>query len=323
VRLLLVVNVSASAVTPRTRVVIAKALAADHKLEVVETDRRGHATHLAHEAATEGWDAVVVLGGDGTVNEAANGLVGTDTALGVLPGGSTNVFARTIGASTDPIEATGQLLASLAGGERRRIGMGRADERYFLFHLGVGFDAAVIDRVERRHILKRYAGHPLFVAAAVDTWVRHYDRSRPRFSVSVPGPDPAGEAADSLEGGYFAVFLNSDPYTFLGTRPLHLGPGTGPDDGLAVVAFRSLRLTDLLGTAARALGSGRRVGRPHRIWALDHLEEAEVTGLSGPDGDPAGAAFPYQVDGDFLGLTSALRVSHHPAVIDVLYPPGS
>ena len=100
-RVLLVVNAFASSVTARSMVVIRKAFSADHDVEMVETTRRGHAARLARGAANEGVDVVVVMGGDGTLNEAANGLVGTDTALAVLPGGSTNVFARTIGLPND------------------------------------------------------------------------------------------------------------------------------------------------------------------------------------------------------------------------------
>ncbi len=102
-RILLIVNSSASSVTARARVVIAKALSADHEVTVAETSRRGHATRLAQGAANEGTEVVVVLGGDGTLNEAANGLAGTTTALAPLPGGSTNVFSRTIGLPDDPI----------------------------------------------------------------------------------------------------------------------------------------------------------------------------------------------------------------------------
>ena len=94
--------------------VIQKALSADHDVTLAETNRRGHATRLAQGAAAEGVDVVAVLGGDGTQNEAANGLAGTQTALATLPGGSTNVFARTIGLPNDPIEATGVLLDALA-----------------------------------------------------------------------------------------------------------------------------------------------------------------------------------------------------------------
>ena len=123
-KLLLIVNSSASSVTARARVVIRKALSADHDVTVAETNRRGHATRLAQGAAAEGVDVVVVLGGDGTLNEAANGLAGSETALAALPGGSTNVFARTIGLPNDPIEATGVLLDALQRGAVERVGLG-------------------------------------------------------------------------------------------------------------------------------------------------------------------------------------------------------
>lgn len=311
-RLQLIVNVSASAVTPRVRVVISEALAARHDLEMVLTAARGHATALAAEAAADGRDAVVVLGGDGTLNEAANGLVGTPTALAVMPGGSTNVFARTIGVLPDPVDATGQLLDTLQAweegreGVRRRVGMGVVDGRRFLFHLGVGFDAAVIDRVERRGVLKRYAGHPVFVLAAAQTLLRGYDRSRPRFRLE------SGEGG--LETGYFAVFLNSDPYTYLGRRPLHLAPGTDLDSGLTVVAFSALGVRSLLGVAGRALGSGRRVARHPRVWSRSGVTSARLVAEAG-----AGPV-PYQVDGDYLGLADELTIGHDPGVLDLLVP---
>ena len=130
-------------------VVIHKALSADHDVVLKETNRRGHAARLAQGAAADGMDAVVVLGGDGTLNEAANGLAGSPTALAVLPGGSTNVFARTLGMANDPIEATSQLLSALNARSVDRVGLGQLDPRYFLFHAGIGFDAAVVARVEK------------------------------------------------------------------------------------------------------------------------------------------------------------------------------
>jgi diacylglycerol kinase family enzyme len=112
-RVLLLVNSTASSVTARTRVVIRKMLADQHEVEVAETSRRGHATRLARAAANDGFDVVAVLAGDGTLNEAADGLAGTDTALAPLPGGSTNVYARTLGVPLDPVAATSTLLSSL------------------------------------------------------------------------------------------------------------------------------------------------------------------------------------------------------------------
>src|SRR4051794_3382128 len=156
-KLLLIVNSSASSVTARARVVIQKALSADHDVTVAETSRRGHATRLAQGAANDGSDVVVVLGGDGTLNEAANGLAGSHTALAPLPGGSTNVFSRTLGLPDDPIEATGALLDSLARRSIQRVGLGCVNDRYFLFHAGLGYIAAVVEQVEQRSELKRFA----------------------------------------------------------------------------------------------------------------------------------------------------------------------
>src|SRR6185312_2305792 len=169
---MLLVNSSASSVTARGRVMIQKALSADHEVTLAETSRRGHATRLAQGAAADGVEVVVVLGGDGTLNEAANGLA-------ALPGGSTNVFARTLGLPDDAIEATVVLLEALSRHSIRRVGLGMVNGRYFLFHCGMGFDAAIVARVERRAALKRYASHPLFLFSAFETWFRDYDHTRP------------------------------------------------------------------------------------------------------------------------------------------------
>ncbi|HZQ27900.1 MAG TPA: diacylglycerol kinase family protein [Acidimicrobiales bacterium] len=300
---LLIVNASASSVTARTRVVIQKALSADHQVTVAETSRRGHATRLAQGAAADGRDAVVVLGGDGTLNEAANGLAGSHTALGVLPGGSTNVFARTVGLPNDPIEATGELLGSMARRSIRRISLGNLNGRYFLFHVGLGFDAAVVEQVEKRSGLKRYAGHPLFLWATLTTWFRHYDRTRPRFAL---------RASDGtvVDDAVFALVLKTNPYTFLGNRPLDVAPQAGFDTGLSVVVFRELSLPTLF----RAVG-GALVGwgiAPARHVAVAH----DVTELSVAGHGP----FPYQVDGDFLGDITDLTIRCESACLDLFVP---
>jgi diacylglycerol kinase family enzyme len=305
-RLLLIVNTSASSVTARGRVVIQKALAADHDVHVAETSRRGHATRLALGAAADGVDVVVALGGDGTLNETANGLAGTDTALAVLPGGSTNVFARTVGLTNDPIEATGQLLAALARPTSiRSIGLGSLNGRYFLFNAGIGFDAAVIAQVERRTGLKRWAGHPLFVYAAFATWFRHYDRSRPQLATDLPD-------GSTVPDGYFALVLNSDPYTFLGNRPLHIAPEATLDRGLAALTIRTMSLAPMLGIVGSALGVGRPIRAQRRVDLHTDLPEVSVRALDRP--------VPYQVDGDHLGEIDVARFTHEPDVLRLVMP---
>ena len=303
-KLLLLVNSSASAVTARGRVVIQKALSADHEVTLAETSRRGHATRLAQGAAAAGAEVVVVLGGDGTLNEAANGLAHTSCALAPLPGGSTNVFARTIGLPNDPIEATGELLNALAHRSIRRVGLGSVNGRYFLFHVGMGFDAAVVEQVERRSGLKRYAGHPLFVYAGFATWFRHYDRSRPRFSVRFAD----GSVVDD---GYLGICLNTNPYTYLGNRPLNLAPEATLERGLAMVTVRTLAFDKTMRIIGSALGSGKHL-RSSR-WT-DH--RTDLTGLTVTGYGP----FPFQVDGDHLGDTEVLEIRHEPRVLDLVLP---
>jgi diacylglycerol kinase family enzyme len=302
-KILLVVNSSASSVTARSRVVIQKALSADHDVTVAETSRRGHAARLAQGAASTGTDVVVVLGGDGTLNEAANGLAGSATALAPLPGGSTNVFARTLGLPDDPVEATATLLDALQRGAIRRVGLGSVNKRYFLFHCGIGFDAAVVAQVERRGPLKRYAGHPLFVWAAITTWLRHYDRRHPHFSVTY-------EDGTVVDDAYFTICFNTDPYTYLGTRPLTVAPHASLDTRLSVVTIRSLRLARILGLAATAMRAGG-VTSNRVVDARDDVGSLTVTGRR---------PFPYQVDGDYLGEVTLLRFRYEPDVIDLVVP---
>jgi diacylglycerol kinase family enzyme len=300
-RVLLLVNSSASSVTPRGKVVIQKALSADHDVTLAETNRRNHASRLAQGAAKDGYDVVVALGGDGTLNEAANGLAGTATALAALPGGSTNVFARTIGLPNDPIEATAALLDGMAADKVEEIGLGRVNGRYFLFHVGIGFDAAVVEQVERRAQLKRWAGHPLFIYSAFTTWFRHYERSEPRFRVE-------GEGGGTP--GYFSIVLNTNPYTYLGNRPLDLVPEATLDRGLAVVTFKALGFVPIVRAVGRAL-AGSDIRRLPWLDVRTDLEHLEVV---------AGEPFPYQVDGDFLGEVRRLELVHEPAALRLVLP---
>lgn len=301
---MLIVNPSASSVTARSRVLINKSLSADHEVTLCETTRRGHATRLAQGAAAEGFDVVVVLGGDGTLNEAANGLAGSTTALATLPGGSTNVFARTLGLPDDPLDATVVILEALAARSIRRIGLGSVNGRRFLFHVGVGFDAAVVADVERRGSLKRWANHVLFGWSAFITWLDGYERRRPRFRVRVDGA-PVGD------DGVFTVCLNTNPYSYVGTRPFNVDTGATLDSALSVVTLRSLDLVPTLALITSALGSGEGLRRSRNVALRRQVHHATIEGF-GP--------FPHQVDGDYLGEVDRLEIRFEPEALALVIP---
>jgi len=292
--------------TPRRRVRIQHALGEAHRLEVAETVRRGHATRLARNAAREGFDAVVVAAGDGTLNEAANGLAGTDTALAALPGGSTNVFARTIGVRNSLRPATEQLVASLAARSFRRVGLGAGNGRRFLFHLGTGFDAEVIEQMERHAWLKRRLAHPAFAVTALTTFFRGYDRAHPTYRVEV--------GAETIGNGFFAVVSNTTPYAFFGLRPLTVTHAAGLDRKLALTMFRHLETRVLLPAALSAMVTGRRLERDGDIVQLADLDAVAFVAESSP--------FPWQVDGDYLGEVERLEVRYEPACLTVVMPIG-
>lgn len=282
---------------------------------MAETSRPGHAIRLAQGAAAKGTDVVIVLGGDGTFNEAANGLAGTSTALGVLPGGSTNVFARTIGMTNDPIEATGELLAALGPdgpGGIVPVGLGNVNGRRFLFHVGVGFDAAVVSAVERRAALKKYLGHAFFAYCALQTWATGYDRRRPHLSAVLH--TETGEEL-TIPDGYFAILMNSSPYTFVGERAFNLAPGTDLTTPLTAVVMRSLSAASILGLAARTLRTPASGPPPqHRkATTVARVVAATITATR-PDG------VPYQMDGEPLGSVDRLEFTWEPESLRLVVP---
>ncbi len=303
-KIVLIANASASSVTARTRVVIQKALSADHDVELRETARRGHATRIAKGAAAEGVDIVAVLGGDGTLNEAANGVVGTNTALAPIPGGSTNVFARTIGLPEDPVHATAATLEAIDSGSIRSVGVGSANERYFLFHVGIGFDAAVVAQVEKRSHLKRYGGHAFFAWAGFTTWLQHFDRSSPHFAV---------EYGDGtvIDDGYFTIGLNTDPYTYLGTRPFTVTPDATLESPLSLVTLRSLGSVTLTRLMLSSLRNPDGVSTGRGVDVAKGIESARIHSET---------PFPYQLDGDYLGDVTSIDLRWEAEALRLVMP---
>lgn len=293
-------NPEAAGVSPRVRDVIAHALSSELKLDVAETKRRHHATHLAAGAAHEGFDAVVVLGGDGTLNEVINGLVGTGVPVIPIPGGGTNVFARTLGLPKDPIEATSVVLEHLReGAQPRSINLGRVNGRAFAFCAGVGTNAAIVRSVERRAKMKKSLGEALFVFKAVSTFVMT-PRRRPALTLQIEGTE-IGRLHD-------VIVCNSDPFTFLGARPFRLCPDASFDTGLDLLGLRSIRTPFLLRTVFAAFGDQRH-RRFRNIEMLHDVESFTIT---------ATRPVPLQVDGDFDTENSVFEFTSVPNGLSVL-----
>jgi diacylglycerol kinase family enzyme len=287
VRVLVVTNPRATATTVRERDVLAHALGSAAELKIVETANRGHAAALACRAMRDGTDIVVALGGDGTVNEVVNGLL-TDgvhdavPALGIVPAGSTNVFARALGLPNDRIEATGALLEGLRTGSRRAVSLGMVDDRWFVFAAGVGFDAAVVEGVERHRRRGTRSTHTLYARVATREFFR-VDRRNPKLHVELPD----GTTHDDV---FFLIVANADPWTYVGNRPLRPTPDVTLDTGLAIYARRRMGAAGVLYGMARLSGANPRVGKRGAYVAYD-LETLTVR---------ADEPMPVQVDGDLL-----------------------
>ncbi|MFM7308297.1 MAG: diacylglycerol/lipid kinase family protein, partial [Actinomycetota bacterium] len=246
--------------------------------------------------------AVVAFGGDGTLNEVATGLAGSTVALGVLPGGSTNVFARSLGMANDPLLAVTQLAAGLDGGLIAPIGMGEANGRYFTFHAGIGYDAEVVRQVERTFSFKRLVGQPLFAYAALKTWFVDYDRKFPHFTVEIDGR--------KIPNGFFTILLNTNPYTYVGKRAIELSRAASLEKRLVAVTFRRLSTPLMLSTIYGALRKGGIAARR----GIEIIEDVEEVVFDFP------APFGYQLDGDFVDETTTLTVRHKPESLRLIKP---
>jgi diacylglycerol kinase family enzyme len=302
----LVVNPAATSTTIRVRDVIVHALASDLDLEVVETSDRGHAADFGRRAALDGLDLVITFGGDGTVNETLNGMLDAPVAgsvrpaLAVVPGGSSNVFARSLGLPNNPVEATGQILDALRTERTRTIGLGRADERWFTFCAGLGLDADVVGAVERhRHTGRRSTGR-LFVATAVREFFAS-DRNAAPLTLERPGTEP-------VEGLSLAIVQNTSPWTYFGNRPIDPSPDAAFEKGLDLFALRGLGTAATLRHSAQLL-SGRRPPHGKHVVALHDVGELTLT---------ADRPVAHQVDGEYLGDRMTVTFRSVPAALCVL-----
>jgi diacylglycerol kinase family enzyme len=293
-RMLVIINPVATKMSDRVKSLVVYALQGRYDVTTCETEAKGHAIELSRDAAAEGYDIVVTFGGDGTVNEAANGLAGTQTALSPLPGGSNNVVAKLLGIPTDLVDATEHLLGVADRWAPRRVDLGMVNGRYFTFAAGIGLDASVVERVDRNPGLKKRFGPYYFVECAIMTFLRRYVVHPPRLAVDVDGRSVAG----------VSLFVqNAENYTYFKNRPVPLVEGAMFDSGcLAGVVLTRARPYDVPTVTFRALSGAARIAKHRGVDAFGAFGEAVVRSTDG-------RAIPIQVDGDHIGDELEARFS--------------
>ncbi|HWO16798.1 MAG TPA: diacylglycerol kinase family protein [Solirubrobacterales bacterium] len=310
-RMLMVVNPYATTVSDRLKNLVVYALQGRYEVEAVQTEAQSHAIEIGRDARDGRYDVVVAFSGDGTLNEVANGLAGSDVPLTTLPGGSTNVVCRTLGIPNDVVDATEHLLSLVDDWKPRRIDLGRVDERYFIFSCGAGIDATVVKRVDANPKLKAKAGPYYYSWAAVSTFYRNYLHRPVRMRVETEGHDPVE--------GITALAQNSDPFTYFASIPIKVCEGIEIDDGtLSMAVLRRAAQRHMPSLMARLLSGERLPASAHRqIVHLDDVTEATVASIS-EDRQGAVRPFPVQVDGDYIGERERIEIRVVPQALTVI-----
>jgi diacylglycerol kinase family enzyme len=308
-RMLVIVNPYATTVSDRLKNLVVYALQGRYDVTAVSTEARAHAIEIGREARDGDYDIVVAFGGDGTLNEVANGLAGTTVPVSVLPGGSTNVVCRTLGIPNDVVDAAEHLLGLADDLKPRRIDLGVANGRRFVFACGAGLDAAVVQRVDAHPRLKARAGEWYFTWAAISAFYRRFLRDPVRFDLSMNG--------ERLEG-LTLIVQNSDPYTYFRDTAVRVCTGAALDNGtLSVALLKRAAQRDMPTIASRVL-LDQLDATEHRQIA--HFEEVTAARLESVSRDAEGKirGFPLQVDGDYIGDQTELDLGIDPGALTIV-----
>jgi diacylglycerol kinase family enzyme len=289
-RMFLIVNPRATTVSSRLKNLVIYALRGRYDVDAVETEGRNHATELTREAVAREYDLVVSFGGDGTLNETANGLAHSNVPITILPGGCTNVVCRMLGIPTDIVDATEHLLQLADGPVARTIDLGRVNGRYFVFSSGAGLDADATRWVDERQAIKARGRVLTFGYAATAAFFRDYRGRPPRLCL---------EARGERTEGVSAFVQNSRPFTYARSKPLHVCEDVAFDSGtISAMVMERAGMREVPGALWRLFREGRSLAEHPKARSFPRLTEARVTSLD-VDGEPL--RFPLEVDGDYLG----------------------
>ena len=314
---LLIVNPQATTTTGNSADLVVRSLAGLVDLDVEHTRYRGHARELA--AAARG-ELVIVLGGDGAINEAVNGIMTRSPGpaseqapgpaseqeeaplLAVIPGGGGNVFAQALGLPANPAAAIAKLTGVIKEGRHRTIGLGLAGDRYFTFSAGLGMDAEVVREVERQ----RASGHRESPALFLRTMVRQYrsgtDRRTPALTLERDGQP-------STPHLFMTAITNRSPWTYLHGRAVLPVPNPDFNSGLDVFALRKVRATTIVSAVGQMLLVRRRSPRGRHTRTVTGLESLTIR---------SARPIAFQVDGDYLGETEAVKFQFVPNALRVV-----
>jgi len=316
-RAVLIVNPTATNTTPAGRDLLAHALKSRLELTVEHTNHRGHGAELGQAAAKDGVDLVVVHGGDGTVSGVVNGLLGRPgstasghiPAVAVVPGGSANVLARSLGISNDPVAATNQLIQLLDDYRRhptwRRIGLIDCGERWAVLNAGMGVDAEVVEAVEAQRDKGVKVTALRYWRVAVPITIA-FSRREPTLTLELPGRDP-------VAGVHFVWVSNTTPWTYSNSRPMVTNPGCSFETGLGVFALDGMKVFPTLNVLRQILAKGPKPNAKQLVRD-DDAAWLKVTSV--------GAPIASQFDGDYLGMRETMTFRAVPDALAVVAPPA-
>jgi diacylglycerol kinase family enzyme len=283
------VNPNAGRVARMERDDVIAALRSRFDIDTYATTARDSGIELAASAAEAGAGLVIAYGGDGHVNEVANGLAGSTSVMAIVPGGTMDVFARALSLPLDPYEAIDHLW-SRREMPPRMVTLGRMDERYFTFSAGCGFDAEAAERVERYVPAKRHLGQLFFYWSAFRVLAGTYRNRRPMMTMK----GEFGEVDVSM-----AIASNTGPYAYIGKRSVKIAPDVRLDAGIDAFGLRTMRVEALPVYAWRCLVSGDLVHHRDAFYESD-LDWFEVH---------ADEPFSRHVDGEPLTAARSARFS--------------
>ena len=281
-----------------------RSLAGLTDLEVERTKYRGHARELAAATAAE---LVIVLGGDGSINEVVNGIMSRPAGdakplVAVIPGGGANVLARGLGLPVDTAAALRRVQQVIAAGRYQTIGLGLAADRYFTFSAGLGMDAEVVREVERLRGEGRRESASLFFRAMMRQYYRGTDRRRPALTLERDGQPPVGEL-------FMTIITNRSPWTYLRGRPLLPVPNPDFNSGLDMLALRRIRLTTIVNVVGQMLYLRSRPPRGRDFVSVLGSESLTIR---------SARPIAFQADGEYLGETETVKFQFVPRALRIV-----